>query len=567
MNTKKKRFALKKRLIKHFLALTLAGSLLLPGLVLIRSERVEANIIADMAGGVVGKLRYNATVAEIIISLLAGNGTAVTNTSYLNKINSSYGVNSTLATATRTDGTIGAMMDAGLFSIADDGTFIDNGLLSAIESQPAYTQCNIDSIMGTWNDSHTAIETTAATNLGGAIGAGTAIGTVCQVAGAFMVGFNLGNLAVNFVDQYHQKMATKQALEAVTSNVDVPSGYYYQFGCNGSSSSYYTALFVPNSCYCYWVEARNYPGEYTIYVFNPSNNNATFRWARNTSRYPTSLTNTFTVPAHSYSSVSATVPIRAQGNIGMDGNESQLTNTNNYINDGVANGTIPSPVYSPDVIGRSGNQRPSSFSNTQNPENWPDIGNQLPEGKGITVIPWDDYMDFVNDANTNSNQGNTTINQGDTYNNFIENYYVTPETTVNPDIDNPGINNPTVETVTSPDYNPTVPEQPTPNPKEELTTEEIQDTTDYMTTPGLKDVFPFSIPWDIAGLFNIFSTDNRAAPVITFPIKSNLFGIDEEVTIDLTPFDGIASLLRLLELIGFGIGLAFVTRYLIGAGG
>ena len=160
MNTKKKRFALKKRLIKHFLALTLAGSLLLPGLVLIRSETAEANIITDMAGGVVGKLRYNATISEIIVSLMAGSGASVTNTNYLNQLNQSYGVNSTLATATGTDGTIGAMMDAGLFSIADDGTFIDNGLLSAIEAQPAYTNCNVDSIMGTWNDAHNRINVT-----------------------------------------------------------------------------------------------------------------------------------------------------------------------------------------------------------------------------------------------------------------------------------------------------------------------------------------------------------------------------------------------------------------------
>lgn len=77
------------------------------------------------------------------------------------------------------------MMDAGLFSIADDGTFIDNGLVSAIESQPAYTNCNIDSILGTWNDAGTEIAEAASQNIGASIGAAAAVGTICQVAGAF----------------------------------------------------------------------------------------------------------------------------------------------------------------------------------------------------------------------------------------------------------------------------------------------------------------------------------------------------------------------------------------------
>lgn len=536
MNTKKKRFAPKKRLIKHFLALTLAGSLLLPGLVLIQSERVEANIITDMAGGVVGKLRYNATIAEIIISLMAGSGASVTNTNYLNQLNQSYGINSTLATATGTDGTIGSMMDAGLFSIADDGTFIDNGLLSAIEAQPAYTNCNVDSIMGTWNDAHTVVETAASENIGASIGAGAVIGTISQVGGAFMIGFNLGNLAVNIANQYGLKMATQTVING-TSFAGVGERY-----C-GVVESDNTALGLVTDA-TKSVFAKVYSGNrFVIDMINFSDQSFNAKYY-----YKGSYRYSYSASPHTVIGLSGYNPISYIG-------VSSLTFAN--IDEANAFASNPTNVsqflpYSPDVIGSAGNQRPINYNAPTDVASWPNLGRQTPEDKGIQPIPWSDYMDFVQDANDNTNTGDTTINQGDLYNNFIENYFVTPEEL--PDVQ-------------TPDYNPTVPEQPTANTKPENTPEQNQQNTDYMTTPGLKDVFPFSIPWDIAGLFGVFSTNNREAPVVTFPIKSELFGIDEEVTIDLSPYDDVASLLRLLELIAFGLGLAFVTRYLIGAGG
>lgn len=536
MNTKKKRYAPRKRLIKHFLALTLAGSLLLPGLVLIRTEKVEANVITDMAGGVVGKLRYNATIAEIIISLMTGSGAAVTNTNYLNQLNQSYGVNSTLATATGTDGTIGAMMDAGLFSIADDGTFIDNGLLSAIEAQPAYTNCNVDSIMGTWNVDHTVVETAASENIGASIGAGAVIGTISQVGGAFMIGFNLGNLAVNIAEQYGLKMATQTALNGTTL---AGAGQRYCGGVYRVGGSFGSVSDVTKTIY-----AKCYEGnEYSVRIINISNDRIPV------TRYEDGrYWSTWYLNAHETGGFGGSNPINITG-------MSNLT----FASTAEANAFAQNPSnvqqylpYSPDVIGSAGNQRPSNYYSPTSVSSWPNLGRQTPEDKGIEPIPWSDYMDFVQDANDNTGIGDTTINQGDLYNNFIENYFVTPEEL--PD-------------VVSPDYTPTVPEQPTANVKPENTPEQNQQNTDYMTTPGLKDVFPFSIPWDIAGLFGVFSTNNREAPVVTFPIVSELFGIDEEVTIDLSPYDDVASLLRLLELIAFGLGLAFVTRYLIGAGG
>lgn len=556
MNTKKKRIAPKKRLIKHFLALTMAGTLLLPGLVLIRSETVEANVIVDMASGVIGKLRYNATVAEIIVSLMAGSGAGVTNTRWLNQLNQSYGVNSTLASATGTDGTIGSMYEAGLFDIADDGTFIDNGLMAAIESQPAYTNCDIGSYMGTWNDAGTTVVTEASENIGNSISAGAVFGTVCQVVGAVSMGVKLGVLANNIINKVGDKMAAQKYID---NNSSVPSGMYqvHVHTTNPSGNSWRTSnnsFNIPRNSFICSVPSDS--SRY-YYVANLSSDRVQWQYGALTystiqgDNYPTDFsTNTIYPNANGFvSMVCRNIESSSSGIYNFNTENEALA----FINS-VRNGsqTVVSPS-SPDMIGKNGNQRPSNNASDYNDvTSWPDMGEQAPEGQGIKPIPWDDYMDWVDIANDNTMDNITTIPQGDLFNDFIDDYYVTPQE---------------IPDVQSPDYNPSVPEQPVPNPKEELTSEESQENTDYMTTPGLKDVFPFSIPWDIAGLFNVFSTDNREAPVITFPIKSQLFGIDEEITLDFSVYEDVAALLRLLELIGFGLGLAFVTRYLIGAGG
>lgn len=502
-----------------------------------------------MAGGVVGKLRYNATIAEVIISLMAGSGAGVTNTNYLNQLNQSYGINSTLANATGTDGTIGAMLDAGYFSIGDDGTFIDNGLLSAIEAQPAYTNCNVNDIFGTWNDSHTEIVTSAAENLGTSVSAAAAIGTLSQVAGAAILGYNLGNLGWNIAEKIGQKMATQTL---ITASQNVPVGTRALSGSITNSSTHATTnylIYLPNNCFFATTDSilAGTPRK-TIWGCNPTNSSIRMTHvlpgARNQSisakRYGS--TNLSDLRDYEFAQVGGSVSM----------NFSTQAELSDYLN------SNPDPInfmpFSPDVIGKNGNQRPINYTDVNDPTNWPDIGQQTPEGKGITAIPMDDYMDWVEIANNNTTNNITNVEQGDIFNNFIENYYVTPEAI------------PDYTPIERPDYNPTVPEQPTPNTKPTNTPETNQSNTDYMTTPGLKDVFPFCIPWDIVALFTSFDTIEREAPVVSFPIKSNLFGIDEEVTIDLTPYDDIATLLRTLELIAFALGLAFVTRYLIGAG-
>lgn len=78
---------------------------------------------------------------------------------------------------------------------------------------------------------------------------------------------------------------------------------------------------------------------------------------------------------------------------------------------------------------------------------------------------------------------------------------------------------------------------------------------------GLKDKFPFSIPWDLMAFFTILN-----APPETPRIQGsvNLGIVDWDIDYSLEDFDDTAELFRNLEFIGFIVGLIFATRRLIG---
>ena len=73
--------------------------------------------------------------------------------------------------------------------------------------------------------------------------------------------------------------------------------------------------------------------------------------------------------------------------------------------------------------------------------------------------------------------------------------------------------------------------------------------------------FPFCIPFDIADCLRLFQTDEREAPHYEYTLKYS--DQANTIVIDLSQFDDIAKLVRSLEFIGFLVGLAFATRYLI----
>lgn len=87
-----------------------------------------------------------------------------------------------------------------------------------------------------------------------------------------------------------------------------------------------------------------------------------------------------------------------------------------------------------------------------------------------------------------------------------------------------------------------------------------EDAGEYQVT-GLGDVFPFCIPFDLYNFVDCLAAD-PVAP--SFQWRFYVPGIvDETITIDLSPYDSVAQLLRTMELLLFCVGLAFVTRKII----
>lgn len=82
---------------------------------------------------------------------------------------------------------------------------------------------------------------------------------------------------------------------------------------------------------------------------------------------------------------------------------------------------------------------------------------------------------------------------------------------------------------------------------------------------GLKDVFPFCIPFDIYDFLATMDAQ-REAPVVSIPFDFGDAG-SYTMVLDFTEFDTVAAVLRTMELLGFIIGLALITRKLINPGG
>lgn len=186
---------------------------------------------------------------------------------------------------------------------------------------------------------------------------------------------------------------------------------------------------------------------------------------------------------------------------------------------------------SQDIIGENGNIR----------ESIGDTG--IKSGQGIDVIPQDTYESFMED--TNDNTANEEYGENAIlYDNLINNNEVT---------------------VPEEEPEPIIPVQPTDFPVRPTLTPEQTVQSMKGATPGITEFFPFCIPGDIVALFGSLNVEARQAPIITWNWEIERFGIDEEITIDFSPYDTVASILRNLELILFIIGLAVATRNLIGA--
>lgn len=218
-----------------------------------------------------------------------------------------------------------------------------------------------------------------------------------------------------------------------------------------------------------------------------------------------------------------------------------------YLN-GIKDGTLQNLTHSPDMT----NPMQGMVYDLENLEP------AVEAGKGIDLIPYDEYAPYANGITQNVKDNDIDNVPEDTYD-FI-NTYINDVVTENPD--NPSYNedwqNPTI-----PNTNPIIPDAPVLPESPEISPE-VQGQALSAVPKGLEEIFPFCIPWDIYAIVKGLEI-SRQAPHIVWTFESDLFGFSYTIDLDLSEYDDVAEILRLLELILFIIGLALATRNIIGA--
>lgn len=111
----------------------------------------------------------------------------------------------------------------------------------------------------------------------------------------------------------------------------------------------------------------------------------------------------------------------------------------------------------------------------------------------------------------------------------------------------------------SPNPSPDPDPSPEPDPDAPATDEEVAPYTADLTT-----IFPFCIPFDLIRAFKVLSVQGEA-PVYNIPLKIDYkyVHINEAWSIDMSDFSSVIQILRVMETLGFIVGLILVTRKLI----
>lgn len=114
----------------------------------------------------------------------------------------------------------------------------------------------------------------------------------------------------------------------------------------------------------------------------------------------------------------------------------------------------------------------------------------------------------------------------------------------------------------------TPPVTPTPDPDITETPSPDTDITDadknkFLLPESIKNKFPFCIPFDLIDSFTVLKSASRKAPKIELPLKSERYGIDYTISVDMSVYNAQAEILRTLELLIFIVSLIVATRSLI----
>lgn len=177
------------------------------------------------------------------------------------------------------------------------------------------------------------------------------------------------------------------------------------------------------------------------------------------------------------------------------------------------------------------------------------------------VLPTEEQMnDYINKLNEiaqrTTDPAQRLQEQQKAMNAFVESITnVSPEPSPDPN-PNP---NPSPDPSPNPDPSPDPDPSPEPDPDAPATDEEAAKYTADLTT-----VFPFCIPFDLIRAFKVLSVEGEA-PVYEIPLQIDYKSIhvDEHWSIDMSDFSSVIQILRVMETLGFIVGLILVTRKLI----
>lgn len=540
----------KKRIVLLFSFLYVLGG----------SLSVKAEALPEIMSG-------STTLADNIMSYYALSGSAVANTDWINTLYNSYGTSF---------GTVEELANQG-YLVFNESTGVWEGtqqLGQMIEQAPAYTSLGLNEMFNV-SAQEVAVGGGFAAASGGSILAGSLGGVASTgvltlfggVTAAYWGGIGLGTLANHLITAYGKKIeagARINASETIVNNLAPGSkAYYYYRELTDLQAT--MCLIVPKGCWGVLFPSTNY-GEpygmsYTIQLFNEndSRQNIKYVWLN----------------SNNLASDNINANSNKQSGIAYGGYTDGFKLTNFSLNEyldrfrqGIEKDYKP---VSPDIIGSDGNQQANYDENNNKyvvPEMKPQIDPGQQAGKPLTKQDW---LNFANAVNNNNSQTNPSGLNADAFADILDRIVV-PNPNPNPDVDpTPDPNpypdphpNPDPDQVPVPDYQD--PEQET-QPDYDSETELVPDPEDGKpwVTKGLLDKFPFCIPKDLMNMAKNFNSGTRQAPEIEWRFNPPNTPIDYTFHLDLSDFEAVAVLLRTLELALFVVGLAFATRYLIGA--
>lgn len=505
-------------------------------------------------------LEGSATLADNIMSYYALSGSAVANTDWINTLYDSYG---------SSFGTIYDFAENGMLTLNSDGTWqATTALETAIENAPAYQSLGLDQIFNVSAQEAAAgggIAASGAATLAGSLGGVASTGVLTLFGGvtaAYWGGIAIGTLINHLTGAYGKNVGTGLPIDTLPQVLnDIPDGSTVASGMRqylSSSNKNFYYLIGNGFSYGYFSNSDSY----SIGIQNL--NGTSF------GKYIVVSGNTYNVTENTALSISIRTDQYAW-NASVANRFSNSTEFNQFLQDWKSGKAEPKSNYSPDMIGENGNLdgNYSSDNGYSVPDMKPQVDPGVQSGKPLTLQDWLNFANSVTNNNSNTNPLPDNKALFDDLINAIKkaipnpNPNPDPNPDPDPDPDPDPYHPPTPTPVPDPDYGDPNPDQP--DFESETDIPDPVDTGNPWVTPDLLEKFPFCIPKDMIDVVKGFKSADRTAPHISWNFKSPVGHVDYTFNLDLEDFEDVATLLRALELAAFIVGLAFATRYLIGA--